>query len=59
MQILDKIAVLAKIGVILVCCGIFLYWSGTAIFKFCSEPISSNVRFQYGDDNNGKVPIAL
>ena len=59
MQLLNKIVILVKIGIILICCGIFMYWSGTAIIKFCDEPVSSTIRFQYGDDNHGKVSISF
>ena len=44
-----------KFTIVLTFAIIFLFWSGTAIVKFANEQISSNIRFQYGDDNNGKV----
>ena len=57
---LFKLAILVcKIGIVLTFASIFLFWSATAILKFASEPINSNIRFHYGDDNNGKVCISL
>ena len=44
-----------RIGIVLTFASIFMFWSATAILKFASEPINSNIRFQYGDDNSGKV----
>ena len=44
-----------KVTIVLTFAIIFLFWSGTAILKFADEQISSNIRFQFGDDNNGKV----
>ncbi len=56
-QCFSKVEIFLKVSWALILLVIFVYWSVNAIMKYISQPVATEIKFKFGDNDTGYIGL--